>query len=257
MYSVAVLRSRAQIAEIAAWLATFLTVASILLLVSLHILSPEFAPSWRMISEYAFGRHGGVLSLMFLCMGASPWALAVAIGPDVSTRAGKIRMWFLIIAGLGGVMASVFDVTYETGHMIAGLLGVLGFPIGALLLSVSLGRNEMWRGARQGMLWLANLTWVSIMLLVVTLAIMTMQMFAITGGHLPQHAPKELPPGVFALDGWADRLVVLSTCAWVLFAARGKIAACRKQARRITHDGQDSPQKRRYMFVMLQISPCV
>jgi hypothetical protein len=39
----------------AAWLAVVLTVATIFLLASLHILSPEFDPSWRMVSEYAFG----------------------------------------------------------------------------------------------------------------------------------------------------------------------------------------------------------
>jgi hypothetical protein len=194
------------------------------------ILSPEFAPSWRMISEYAFGRHGGVLSLMFVCMGASPWALAVALWPDVPTTAGKSGIWFLIISGLGGITASVFDVTHETGHMIAGLLGVLGFPIGALLLSVSLGRHNLWRGDRRVMLGLAHLTWVSVVLLVATLAIMTMQMFAVTGGHLPQHAPKELPPGILALDGWADRLIVLSNCAWLLFAACKKITLWRREA---------------------------
>ena len=44
-------------------------------------------------------------------------------------------------------MASVFDVTHETVHGIAGLLGVAGLPVAALLLSVSLGRNE--RGAER------------------------------------------------------------------------------------------------------------
>jgi hypothetical protein len=233
-YSIPVLRSPAQVAEMAAWLAIALTIATTLLLAALHILSPEFAPSWRMISEYAFGHYGWVLSLMFICMGTSTWALAVAVWPDVPTWAGRVGVWFLVISGLGGVMASVFDVTHETGHAIAGLLGVLGFPIGALLLSVSLGRNERWRGARRGMLWLANLSWVSVVLLAVTLAIMTMQMIAITGGHLPQHAPKELPPGVLALDGWADRLIVLSNCAWVLLTACEKIALRPKQAQHET-----------------------
>jgi biotin transporter BioY len=113
----------------------------------------------------------------------------------------------------------VFDVTHEVGHGIAGLLGVIGFPIAALLLSVALGRNKNWRTARRPLLWLANLRWISVVLLMLTLAIMTMQMIRINGGHLPQHAPRSLPPGVLALDGWADRLIVLSNCAWVLVAA--------------------------------------
>jgi len=48
---------------------------------------------------------------------------------------------------------------------------------------------------------------------------MITQLAHATGGHLPQHAPKTLPPGVLALDGWADRLIVVSNCAWVLLAA--------------------------------------
>jgi hypothetical protein len=126
-------------------------------------------------------------------------------------------------------MASVFDITHETGHGIAGLLGVVGFPAAALLLSVSLGRNALWRGATRGLIWIANLSWISVVLLVATLAIMTMQMMRITGGHLPQHAPESLPAGVLALDGWADRLIVVSNCAWVLLAGYEAIAVRRKR----------------------------
>ena len=167
---------------------------------------------------------------MFLTMGMSSWALAAAIWRQVQTTAGKAGLWFLIAAGLGGVMASVFDVTHETGHGIAGLLGVVGFPVAALLLSISLGRNERWRGSTGGLLWMANLSWVSVVLLVATLAVMTMQMMQITGGHLPQHAPKALLPGVLSLDGWADRLIVLSSCAWVLLASYKSLSLRRKRA---------------------------
>src|ERR1039457_5429987 len=55
-----------QLAGPAAWLAITTTFVTILLLAALHVLSPEFSPSWRVISEYALGRYGWVLSLMFL-----------------------------------------------------------------------------------------------------------------------------------------------------------------------------------------------
>ena len=70
-------------AEPAAWLAILATGAAILLLAALHVLSPEFSPSWRVISEYAFGHYSSVLSLMFLSSGIGTWALAVAIWPQV------------------------------------------------------------------------------------------------------------------------------------------------------------------------------
>ena len=203
----------------AAWLAIVTTAATLLLLASLHVLSPEFSPSWRMVSEYAFGHYGWVLSLMFLSWAISSWALVVAIRSQVKTKPGKIGLWFLIVAGIGEAMACVFDVTHETGHGIAGLLGVVGFPVGALLLSISLGRVQAWRRAAKPLLWIANLSWISVILLVATLVLMTMQLTQANGGHLPQHAPKSLPPGVLGLDGWANRLIVLSNCLWVFVAA--------------------------------------
>ena len=202
-----------------ALLAIAAAAVALLLLASLHVLSPEFDPSWRMVSEYALGHYGWVLSLMFLAWGISAWALAVALWSQVKTRAGKIGLWFLVIAGIGEALASVFDITRDTGHSIAGVLGIGGFPIAALLLSVSLGRTQAWRGAKKPLLWIANLNWISVVLLVATLVLMTVQFAQANGGQLPQHAPASLPAGVLGLDGWADRLIVLSNCLWVFVAA--------------------------------------
>ena len=202
----------------AAYAAVLASAVTILLLAALHILSPEFSPSWRMISEYAFGHYGWVLSLMFLCWGISSWALVAAIASQVLSRAGKLGLVVLALAGVGEALAAVFDVRHPIGHGIAGLLGVIGFPIAALLLSVALRRNETWRAREKGLLWIANLSWISVLLLIVTLTMMTMQLRAANGGHLPQHVPKSLPSGVLALAGWADRLIVLSNCAWVWLA---------------------------------------
>lgn len=229
-----------QIVEPAAWVALLATAATILLLAALHILSPEFSPSWRVVSEYAFGHYGWVLSLMFLSWAIGSWGLAVAIRSQVYTKTGKVGLWLLVIAGLGEAMASVFDITHEIGHGVAGLFGVIGFPIAALLLSVDLGRDKMWNAARKGLLWIANLSWISVVLLVATLAIMTIQMARINGGHLPQHAPKSLPPGVLALDGWADRMIVLSNCAWVVLAASYAIQVRRRHASQGSHPATDA-----------------
>src|SRR5690349_18889682 len=82
--------------------------AELLLLASLHVLSPEFDPAWRVISEYALGQYGWVLSLMFLAGALNAWALAVAVWPHVTNTAGKIGAGLLIVAGVGPAMASVF-----------------------------------------------------------------------------------------------------------------------------------------------------
>ena len=157
--------------------------------------------------------------MMFLCWGVGTWALVVAIGGEVHTAAGKAGLGLLAVAGLGEAMASVFDIRHELGHGLAGLFGVIGFPIAALLLSVALGRNEGWRSVRRPLLWIANLNWISVVLLIATIVLMMTQFAHVMEATLPQHAPKALPPGVMGLDGWADRLIVLTNCAWVLLAA--------------------------------------
>lgn len=220
--------TQTKIAGPAAGLSVIMSAATILLLVSLHVLSPEFDPSWRMVSEYAFGHYGWVLSLMFLAWGISSWALAVAIFPHTNSSGGRIGLTFLVLAGIGEAMASVFDIRHETGHTLAGLLGVAGFPVAALLLSVALGKTETWGGAQRALLALANLCWISVVLLIATLILMTVQMIHASGGHLPQQAPKFLPPGVLGLCGWANRLIVVSYCAWVFVAATQAIKLQRK-----------------------------
>lgn len=81
--------------------AVMLSVVVLALLAALHVLSPEFDPSWRVVSEYANGHYGWVLSLMFACWAVSSWALAYAIWPYVSTRLGRVGLWILLAAGVG------------------------------------------------------------------------------------------------------------------------------------------------------------
>jgi hypothetical protein len=208
----------ARISLLAARLAIGTAVATLLLLTSLHVLSPEFAPSWRMVSEYALGRYGWVLALMFLAWGISSWALAIVLWPQVPTRAGKVGACVLIVAGVGEAMAAVFDITHDAGHSIAGALGMGGFPIAAVVLSLSLGRAPAWRSVKRPLLWLAHLSWISVVLLGATLMLMSVQATQVLG-HVPQQAPTHLPAGVLGLDGWADRLFVLASCAWALLGA--------------------------------------
>jgi hypothetical protein len=81
--------SASQFRGSAARLAVLLTAPTVLLMTALHVLSPKFSPSWRVISEYAFGHYAWVLSLMFLCMRSSSAALAAAIWSEVHTSGGR------------------------------------------------------------------------------------------------------------------------------------------------------------------------
>lgn len=194
-------------------------VAVLVLLASLHFLSPEFDPAWRMVSEYANGRYGWVLSLMFIAWGVSSWALAVAIWSQIRTRAGKIGLFFLILAGIGEAMASVFDINQPL-HDVAALIGIPSLPIAAMLISVSLGRNLEWSKAKKTILWIANLTWISILLLLATFAIFMTTYMQAGGDTTTGVAPVVLPAGTIGLVGWANRFLVVVYCLWVITVAQ-------------------------------------
>ena len=70
--------SVAEIAAVTALVAGGITVG---LIVILHVLKPEYDPSWRMISEYSLGRHGWVMRLAFLTMAVALGATCLALWP--------------------------------------------------------------------------------------------------------------------------------------------------------------------------------
>ena len=178
--------------------------ASLFCLAILHVLSPEFDTSWRMVSEYALGNFGWVLSLMFLTQALSCAALFFALKSQVRTVGGRIGLFFLLAAGVGMAMASVFDVTHKL-HGLSALIGIPGISIAELILGVSLSRNPAWSSKRRLLLWTSNLPWISLVLMVTMLFIGLSQ----SGGTFG--------PGV--LIGWPNRLLIVAYCGWLMLIA--------------------------------------
>lgn len=193
----------AEISHPAARVSWLTAVASLVFLAALHVLSPEFEPSWRMVSEYALGNYSWVLSLMFLAWALSCVALVFAIRSDVRTIGGKIGLGFLLLSALGMSMAAVFDVNHNL-HGPAAMIGMPNLPIAAVLISVSLGRNSSWSAARWSLIGTALLTWVSLILM--NVGIFTG--FSQTG---------EANPG--AWFGWANRFLIVAYNIWVMTVA--------------------------------------
>src|SRR4030088_2385967 len=218
-----------KIEAIGARLAIAAAVAVLLLLASLHVLSPEFDPSWRVVSEYANGRYGWVLSLMFAAWAFSSWALAFTIWPQSRTILGKIGLVFLLIAGVGEAMAAFFDINHDALHNVAGALGILGLPVAAMFISVSLGRTQAWSAAKHLLIFTANLTWMSVVLLAATFIMMIIGYTQAGGNMTSQVKVPVLPPGVIAVVGWANRLLIVVYCVWVMTAAWLAIKAARQK----------------------------
>ncbi len=194
------------------------SIAALVSLAILHILSPEFAPSWRMVSEYANGEYGWVLSLMFIFWAFSSWILAFTIWSEVKTTAGKIGLYFLIASGIGEAMASVFDINHSL-HGLASLIGIGSLPVAAMLISTSLRRNEAWSAAKNSLLVTANLTWISVILMGIAFAILITTYTQAGGDMTSTEVPTNLPDGVIALVGWANRFLIVAYCAWVINVA--------------------------------------
>jgi hypothetical protein len=204
----------------AAWIAIAASGAAAALLISLHVLSPEFSPAWRMISEYANGQYGWVLSLMFIAYGLSILALAVAIRSHFNTRRQNLYpgLALLVLSGIGAASAAQFDLNQAVLHELAGVVGILCLPIAAMLISPSLAATAPCDHARTLMLLTANLTWVSVLCWFVSFGLMIVTFVHALGG-LPATPPEEVPAGVIAVVGWTNRLMVLSAWCWVSIVA--------------------------------------
>jgi hypothetical protein len=206
----------------AAWVAIAASAGVLVLLAALHALSPEFDPSWRVVSEYANGHYGWVLSSMFATWAVSSWALAYASWPILRSAAGRVGLWFLVAAGVGEALAAVFDINQPL-HALAGLLGTGGLPIAAMLITVSLQCSRPSLAVGKTLLWLANLTWIMVVALIGSLVLLFVT-FTHAGGHVPADGGMlpigtKLPAGAIALVGYVNRLMVLANCAWVMLAA--------------------------------------
>ena len=188
----------------------------VVLLALLHFIKPELDPSWRMISEYEIGRLGWVMQVAFVSLAVSCTAILVAVFSQVKTIGGRIGFAFLLL-GAAGLVIAAFAVSdpitapvaeqteHGKWHAIGGLLGIPSFPIAAVLISYSLGRNEAWIGARPALIWAAHFTWISVVLMMAFIAVL-----------LPQNG------GLFGpsvMIGWPNRLVVAAQSAWLMVVA--------------------------------------
>ena len=177
----------------------------ILLLGSLHLLEPEFDPTWRFISEYMLGAFGWMMILAFVAMAIALASIGISILSQVRTVIGYIGFVVLALAVVGYLIAAfnktdpIFTPMDELTK--SGRMHVLGAsldyaPLAFLLLSFSLARNQAWNPIRKRLFVTAILT------ILFTIAFIAM---------LPQDGV--FGPGVLA--GLMGRFLVLSYFSWI------------------------------------------
>jgi len=95
-------------ASLAAIILALLCFGAVMLL---HVLRGEIDPLRQVMSEYANGSHGQVMTVVFYAFGLSALALAFRLRTAIQTR-GATRMSpaLLAMAGVGLIAAGVFEV---------------------------------------------------------------------------------------------------------------------------------------------------
>lgn len=199
-----------------AYLALTATAASAAALLLLHLLSPELEPSWRMVSEYANGRHGWLLAIMFFAWAAGSFALAGALWPLSQSTLGLVGLGLLCLAGIGQVMGGLFDINHKL-HGPAAMIGIPALCAAAVVLTLALTRQG---GTVAPPLWSAHLPWLSFVAMLGALFLLFSALKGAGVDMAAQTGPLQaLPAGVRGYVGFANRALFLTSYLWVALAA--------------------------------------
>lgn len=194
-------------------------IASLLSLLVLHFVSPEFKPSWRMISEYAMGKHKWLITSFFFLWGLSSLFLSVLLWNIVDTTWAMVGVVLLLLSAAGEIMGGLFDLKHKY-HGVSFLLGVPSLPVAALLITYNLVAIEGWEAYRSTLLVSAHSTWISLIVMALAMAIM-FSGFKKAGIPMSKDSepPENVPDGVIALGGYANRILVLCYITWLILVA--------------------------------------
>jgi Protein of unknown function (DUF998) len=197
-------------AHITFWLAALFLV----LLAVLHILKPEYDPSWRMVSEYEIGRFGWAMQLAFFSLATASVSAIAAVWSQAKSIIGYVGLVLLLVAATGIIIGGIFpsdpittdpDALSASGkmHILGAQLGIPSIPIAMTLVSWALTRRNLaWTAVRRW-LWLTTaLVWLSFVALVFLA-------FVVAKG----------PLGPDVLIGWPNRLFIVGFSLWLMVVA--------------------------------------
>jgi hypothetical protein len=197
----------ASVTTVAAIYALVATVLAVGLMGLLHILEPEFDPSWRMLSEYSLGRYGVLMRAAFLAMGTAVIAAAVALW-------GAAGPWSLglILVAIGPLGAAFIDTDPITTpraqmsqrsniHAALGSLFILGFPLAATVAGISVAGAP---AVGPVLAWASVVPWITLVWFL---------------GTSVRHARPDAVGGPEVRIGWPNRVNILADLGWVALAA--------------------------------------
>lgn len=181
---------------------------SLLCLLILHFVSSEFKPSWRMVSEYALGKHKWLLTLFFIFWSINTVLAACLYFNIVSTKWTTFGAILVFISGTGAFMGGLFDIKHKL-HGLSFALGVPLFPVGALIIAYYLSNQVNWLQYKNELLISAHSVWVSFVLMGVSMGLFFSGLKKAGVPFGPNQEPlTEIPKKVIGINGYANRLLV-------------------------------------------------
>ncbi|MBB6670732.1 DUF998 domain-containing protein [Cohnella nanjingensis] len=202
----------------AARVSFIVTLAFVVILFALHALEPEFAPSWRMISEYELGDYGWVMQLAFFCLGLGCLSLIAAIEPSIRSIGGYVGLFFMLVAAVGLFIAGLFQTdpitisrehwsTHGAWHAWGSVMVIPVAPITSSLISLSFSRRRQFSLQARRLLWAATaVIWLSLIAF-------------IAGGGTKFEGTRG--PGDWT--GWANRVFIVGFSIWMMIVAWNRI----------------------------------
>ena len=197
----------ASISTVAAVYSLAATALAVGLMALLHVLEPEFDPSWRTLSEYSLGRYGALMRVAFLAMGTSVMAAAVALWRV--TGPWSLGLVLVAIGPLGAAFIDTDPVTTPRAqmsrtsnvHAALGSLFFLGFPVAATVAGISAAGDP---AVGPVLAWASIVPWIALVWYL---------------GTSVRHARPDAVGGPDVRIGWPQRVNLLAYLGWVALAA--------------------------------------
>ena len=197
----------ASISTVAAVYALAATALAVGLMALLHVLEPEFDPSWRTLSEYSLGRYGALMRVAFLAMGTGVMAAAVALWRV--TGPWSLGLVLVAIGPLGAAFIDTDPITTPRArmsrtsnvHAALGALFFLGFPVAATVAGISAALDP---AVGPALAWASIVPWLALV----------WYLWASV-----RHARPDAVGGPDVRIGWPQRVNLLAYLGWVALAA--------------------------------------
>ncbi|WP_242126473.1 DUF998 domain-containing protein [Sphingobium sp. Sx8-8] len=132
----------------------------------MHLLRPDYTIVDHMISDYAVGRFGWIMTSAFVSLATGCLALAIGLFRDgPASWPGRIGAALLVVAFAGLIVTALYPTDLETApstrtgdiHAISFLVNIVSVLLSTLCLALSYALEPRWRAHRSAALALAGL----------------------------------------------------------------------------------------------------